>query len=99
MSAKCIFIDHTDALLQVGKKSLKKFVLAYVAYRRNQGRILGGLWGPGPPGVTKGAPKRKKKEKGKKERGEKRGKEGNKKEKKKKEGARKKKERKKVKSI
>ena len=34
----------------------------------------GGLWGPGPPGVTKGAPKRKKKGKKKKERGEKRGK-------------------------
>ena len=67
-----------------------------------QGRILGGLWGPGPPGVTKGAPKRRKKErKGKREgrKEGKRGKEGNKKEKGKKKGARKKKERKKVKSI
>ena len=44
---------------------------------RTQGRILGGLWGPGPPGVTKGAPKRRK---GKEKRGEKRGKKGNKKE-------------------
>ena len=65
-----------------------------------QGRILGGLWGPGPPGVTKGAPKRKKEEKEKKERGEKRGKEGNKKEKREERGSKKeKKERKKVKSI
>ena len=63
----------------------------------NTGAYLGGgLWGPGPPGVTKGAPKRKKKRKKKKERGEKRGKEGNKKEKKgrKREQERKKKERK-----
>ena len=68
-----------------------------------RGVSWGGLWGPGPPGVTKGAPKRKKKRKGKeRERGEKRkkrGKEGNKKEKGKKEGARKKKERKKAKLI
>ena len=40
-----------------------------------QGRILGGgLWGPGPAGVTKGAPKRKKKGKEKRKRGEKGGK-------------------------
>ena len=32
-----------------------------------QGRILGRLWGPRPPGVTKGTPKNKKKE-GKEER-------------------------------
>ena len=64
-----------------------------------QGRILGGgLWGPGPPGVTKGAPKRKKKGKGKKERGEKRGKkrkEGNKKGKREEGGSKKEKKRKK----
>ena len=66
----------------------------------------GGLWGPGPPGVTKGAPKRKKKGKGKgkKERergkiGKKRKKKGIRKKKWKKERARKKKERKKVKSL
>ena len=42
----------------------------------HQGRILGGLWGPRPPGITKGAPKRKKKGKGKKgKRGERRNKE------------------------
>ena len=39
-----------------------------------RGVFWGGLWGPRPPGVTKGAPKRKKKGKGKKERREKRGK-------------------------
>ena len=60
----------------------------------------GGLWGPGPPGVIKGAPKKEKrkgkkekgKRKGKKERGEKRGKrgkEGNKKEKKEETGSKK----------
>ena len=59
----------------------------------------GGLWGPGPPEVTKGAPKRKKKGKEKKERGEKRGKEGNKTEKREERGSKKEKERKKVKSI
>ena len=51
---------------------------------KNQGRILGGLWGPWPPGVSKGAPKRRKKErKGKREgrKEGKRGKEGNKKKK------------------
>ena len=70
----------------------------YVAHI--QGRILGGFGGPGPPGVTKGAPKRKKKGKGKeRERGEKREKKrkkeekkGVKEEKRKKEGAIKKKE-------
>ena len=64
----------------------------------------GGLWGPRAPGVTKGAPKRKKKERGKKERGEKRGKrgkEGNKKEKREERGSKKEKKIKerKVKSI
>ena len=29
------------------------------------GAYLEGLWGPGPPGVTKGAPKKKEKRKGK----------------------------------
>ena len=61
-----------------------------------QGRILGGALGPRPPGVTKGAPERKKKRKGKKERREKRGKrekKGIRKKKRKKEGARKKKKR------
>ena len=64
--------------------------------RGYQGRILGRLWGPGPPGVTEGAPKRKKKKgKGKKERREKKGKKrtkGIRKKNGKKEGARKKKE-------
>ena len=68
-----------------------------------QGRILGGLWGPGPPGVTKGAPKRKKKKERKRKREgrkeEKRGKEGNKKEKREERGSKKEKKRKKVKSI
>ena len=57
-----------------------------------RGVSWGGLWGPGPPGVTKGAPKRKKKGKKKKERGrkeEKRGKEGNKKEKREERGSKK----------
>ena len=55
----------------------------------------GGAWGPGPPGVTKGAPKRKKKRKGKERKREgRKEKRRKKKEKKKKEGARKKKERK-----
>ena len=41
-----------------------------------RGVSWGGLWGPGPPGVTKGAPKKKEKRKGKeRERGEKRKKE------------------------
>ena len=47
--------------------------------KSKQGRILGGLWGPRPPGVTKGAPKIKGKGK-KRERKEKKrkrkGKEG-----------------------
>ena len=34
--------------------------------------VLGGLWGPQPPGITKGAPKKRK---GKEERKEKKGKE------------------------
>ena len=55
----------------------------------------GGLWGPGPPGVTKGAPKRKKKGKGKKERGEKRGKKEEKKRIRKKKGRKREQERKK----
>ena len=60
---------------------------------QTQGRILGGgFGGPGPPGVTKGAPKRKKKGKGKKERGEKKRKKEQKEEKK---GIRKKKREKK----
>ena len=32
----------------------------------NAGAYPGGLWGPSPPGVTKGAPKKKEKVKGKK---------------------------------
>ena len=60
-----------------------------------QGRILRGLWGPGPPGVTKGRQKKKEKRKGKeRERGEKRRKKEIRKKKGKKEEARKKKERK-----
>ena len=55
----------------------------------HQGRILGGALGAWAPRVAKGAPKRKKKEKGKKERGEKRGKEGNKKEKREERGSKK----------
>ena len=55
-----------------GKIALDTF--KFILSLHFQGRILGGgLWGPGPPGVTKGAPKKKKKGKGKgkKERGEK----------------------------
>ena len=59
------------------------------------GAYLGGLWGPGPPGVTKGAPKRKKKRKGKEERGEKRGKKEEKKGIRKKKGRKREQERKK----
>ena len=40
-------------------------------FKHIQGRILGGLWRPRPPGVTKGAPK---KGKGKREKKGKRGK-------------------------
>ena len=65
--------------------NLSKFF--YIPYQR---RILGGLWGPRPPGVTKGAPKRRK-GKGKKEREErkKEEKKGKKKEKRKERGTRK----------
>ena len=61
----------------------------------NRGVSWGGLWGPGPPGVTKGAPKRKKKGKEKKERGEKRGKKRKRREKEIKKGRNKEQERKK----
>ena len=57
----------------------------------SRGVSWGGLWGPGPPGVTKGAPKRKKK-RGKEREGrkeEKEEKKGKRKKKGKKEGARK----------
>ena len=69
----------------------------------SSGAYLGGLWGPGPPGVTKGAPKRKKKRKGKErdkeEKRKKRGKEGNKKEKREERGSKKEKRKKEIKSI
>ena len=53
-----------------------KFYLRTKLLSYNRGVSWGGLWGPGPPGVIKGAPKRKKKRKGKeRERGEKRKKE------------------------
>ena len=61
--------------------------------QQHQGRILGGLWGPGPPGSPEGRQKERKKRKGKeRERGEKKKKEekeGNKKEKREERGSKK----------
>ena len=45
-----------------------------------QGRILGGLWGPQPPGSLKGHQKEKKKERERREKGKRRKRKGKRKE-------------------